>query len=163
MARYLKGTALVFFALIFLSACGSRDLSNVRTSLYGHWVDEHDKHHYYSDEGIIIVSEEGESTEYNYKVLEHDEVKNLIILELTDSENGGGYISEYQYINDDRDRVERTTPLDSFKLSTTDEDQDDWVDQTVRDAMNDLIASKAGEVMVSEMEYIDDKQEPEEK
>lgn len=162
MTRYLKGAALVLLSLIFLSGCGGRDLSNVRTSLYGHWVDEHDTHHYYSDEGIIKISEEGKRTELDYKVLEHDEVKNLITLEITNLEDGSGYITEYRFTNDDRDKAQQTTPLDSFKLSTRDEDSDsdEWVEQTVRSAMNDLIASKAGEVMVSDMEYIDDKQEP---
>jgi len=71
---------LVIMSLIFiLSACSGRDLSNVKTSLYGHWIDEKSATQYYiSEDSIIQVNEEGQKDK-TYKVLDYDEVMNMIV------------------------------------------------------------------------------------
>lgn len=150
--------ALSLFGVLFLTACSGRDLSNVRTSLYGRWSDQANTHHYFRDDGITRVSEDGDQVEYEYRVLEHDEVKNMIILELTSVETGGSHISEFIYTNDDRDRMKAIVPLDSFRLAEADEE--DEVALLVDDIMKDLIASREGQTIEDQLEYIDDSEEP---
>ncbi|MFL2101594.1 hypothetical protein [Desemzia sp. FAM 23989] len=152
---------LVSFLVLFLSGCGGRDLSNVRTSLYGHWIEnESGIHYYFSDEGYIKVTEDGRE-EYNYKVLDHDEVKNMIRLDESDKADGSGFTKDYIFSNDERTSVEVTAYAESFKLSNIEADEgNEWVNEIVEDSMNEIIASQEGKTFVSYMEYVDSSQEP---
>lgn len=158
-----KKLSIFFIVLITLSltACSNRDLTNVRTSLYGHWVDNDDTDYYFKDDGITTVSKDGETTKYEYKVVEHDEVKNNIILDLTNIETGGGYSTEYIFKNKDRTNIKAITNHNSFKVPSSN-DQDE-ISNLVEDIMEDFIEDQEGKFTENELEYLDSDKEPKDK
>lgn len=164
MKRKLRITALVLISLIFLSACSSRDLSTLESSLYGHWKDEFNNSTYYRDGDLTDVSKEGEQTRYSYSVLEEDEVNNSIILELRNLETTSGYTKQINF-NEDRDEIIETVFLDSFRQyfkqdhggNTSSREIENSVKKSVNDLFSDMYA---GETVSIEMKYIDKNQEP---
>ena len=127
---------------IFLTGCGGRDLTNVRTSLYGHWVSDSDTHYYFSSSGITTVSDDGKEADYSYKVLEYDEVKNVIQLELTHVELNSGFVTEYYYTDENRDNIEAITPVNSmFGAPLTAEEENDEIAKYVREVFDQQIAA----------------------
>lgn len=139
---------------IVLSACGGRDMSNVKTSLYGHWEDEESGTEYYiSDGSFIQVDEEGKE-EKTYKVLEHDEVKNMIQIREKDKE-GSGFIKEIAFDNDKRESVEVTIFADTYESGNNPGNSE--INGIVEKAVNNIVA---GKTFVEKWKYIDDKQKP---
>lgn len=162
MKKKIWGIFLSVFAMVLLVACGGRDLTNVRTSLYGHWVSDDDTHYYFNDSGMTTVSADGEQIEYSYKVLEHDEVKDMLELELTNAEEGGGHVTRYYYSNEDRNQIEAVTPLNSrFGAELTEEEKNDELTVHIRNMLEEEIARNDREI-THQLEYVDDVEEPEE-
>ncbi|OAH52918.1 MULTISPECIES: membrane lipoprotein lipid attachment site-containing protein [Bacillaceae] len=153
----MKKLFLITVLVLVLSACGGRDLSNVKTSLYGHWKDEEsDTHYYISDGSFIQVDDEGQE-EKTYKVLEHDEVKNIIQIR-EEGEDGSGFIREITFDNDERTSAEVLTDSSTFEFGnevggSEDAALNEFVKQTIKENMT-------VQVFEENWEYLDEKQNP---
>lgn len=144
---------MVILAVV-LSACGGRDMSNVKTSLYGHWKDEESGAEYYFSDGTLIVVDEEGKEENTYKVLEHDEVKNTIKIREKDKDDSG-YEMEIVFSNDKRESVEVTTFADTYESGRKNEDS------PFKESIDNLAKSiVAGKTFVANWKYVDDKQKP---
>ncbi|MRH41385.1 hypothetical protein GH741_01700 [Aquibacillus halophilus] len=136
---------LLAIIVVIVTGCG-RDLSNVKTSLYGHWVDEASGIHYYiSDGNYIRVDDEGAEDKLSYKVVEHDTVKNTIVIQ-ENVENGAGDLKEFTFENDDREAVEVVTDTSS--------------NGNISDYVKEVVKDITQEETVENWEYVDDKQKP---
>lgn len=144
-------------SLIFiLSACSGRDLSNVKTSLYGHWIDEESKTHYYFIENNIIqVNEEGQK-EKNYKVLDYDEVMNMIKIREKDEE-GNSFVTEIVFDDDKRESAQILLDLSTLEFANEDIDSD--MLDTVEMLQQKIIQANA-KSFEYQWKYVDDKQKP---
>ncbi|GGE76137.1 hypothetical protein [Priestia taiwanensis] len=140
---------------VFLSACGSsRDLSNVKTSLYGHWTDEESGAHYYVGDGILIQVIKDKVEEKTYKVLEHDEVKNMVKIR-EETESGTVFDREITFKNDKRETAEVMIDASSYKIGKTEfgSEAEKLINERVREANKDNEKKH-------DWKYIDDKQRP---
>lgn len=144
-------------SLIFiLSACSGRDLSNVKTSLYGHWIDEESATQYYiSEDSIIQVNEEGQKDK-TYKVLDYDEVMNMIKIREKDEE-GNRFVTEIVFDDDKRELAQILLDLSALEFANED------IDPDMLDAVEILqqkIIQANAKSFEYQWEYVDDKQEP---
>lgn len=158
MKRLFKILSFFSLSLFIISACGGRDLSNVKTSLYGHWKSEYGEDYYFDSERLLYNStdEDTDEIEYKYTVLEHDEVKNLIVLDLID-DNGDGRTTEFIFSNDERDKMKSITEMTSYKsLHESDEDAEPLVEY----ARGEFLRMLEGKTYEVDLEYIDDSLEP---
>ncbi|MGY4796396.1 hypothetical protein ACVNNN_15455 [Lysinibacillus fusiformis] len=148
---------LVIMSLIFiLSACSGRDLSNVKTSLYGHWIDEESETQYYiSADSIIQVNEEGQKDK-TYKVLDYDEVMNMIRIREKDEE-GNSFVTEIVFNDDKRESAQILLDLSTLEFANEDIDSD--MLGTVEMLQQKIIQANA-KSFEYRWEYVDDKQEP---
>lgn len=148
---------LVIMSLIFiLSACSGRDLSNVKTSLYGHWIDEESATQYYiSEDSIIQVNEEGQKDK-TYKVLDYDEVMNMIRIR-EKNEEGNSFVTEIVFNDDKRESAQILLDLSTLEFANEDIDSD--MLGTVEMLQQKIIQANA-KSFEYRWEYVDDKQEP---
>jgi hypothetical protein len=74
--------------MIMLASCAGRDLSTPSSRLIGHWINEHEVHHYFgaidlkTDTGIFVSYNNGEATYFNYQVINEDLRGEKIIIEI---------------------------------------------------------------------------------
>lgn len=155
----MKKLLVLLFVLLILSACGGRDTSNVKTSLFGHWEDEDGNQLYVSD-GKITSIDDDEKTEYKYKVLEHDEVKNYLKIERK-TEEGSTVVEEFNYESDDRDTVESVVDFGTLDVNLESKGNEE-MDAFAEALKNRVKEVNQGNTVEKLYKYVDDNQEPKE-
>lgn len=163
----LKHLFLVL-SILFLSACANRDVSNVKVSLYGHWevveedssdTEDNKSDYFFRSLEYTYLNKDEEKKEYTYKILDYDEIKNIIQIEVTDEEKESSHIQEIEFQDDERTVAKITTYLETFVIlpSSNETQLEFFVRETVNEQTKKM---NAGKITSIKIQYVDSKEEP---